>query len=156
MHTTLRPRLARVIGTALVALTSVGALASTTAPVAHAAMVAATAESSVEYGNADCGDSVPGAPVIGTARFLRSGDRMTVRYVMNAGDAATAYEVWLFDADTCGPLRRLGSFTTDAAGAGWFTSKQVNVAGSSRFYAAARDLTTFPGILHGSLAVDLP
>ena len=32
----------------------------------------------------------------------------------------------------------------------------VAVAGVTRFYAVARDTTTFVGLTHGSLAVDLP
>ncbi|MBM3660090.1 MAG: hypothetical protein FJW95_11405 [Actinobacteria bacterium] len=149
-------RLARVVRTALLALVSVGAVGTAVAPSAQAAIVAASAQTSVEYGNANCGDTVMGAPVIGNARFLRSGDRMTTRYVMSAGDANTQYEVWLYDGDACAPLRRLGTFSSDAAGAGAFTSKQVGVAGSSRFYAVAVDLSTFPGLVHSSLAVDLP
>jgi len=146
--------LTRLVTTVLMTLVVAGA--ALVAQVAPAGALTVTAEAHVEYGNADCGDTVLGAPVIGSARFVRSGDRMAVRYVMTAGDAATDYEVWLFDADTCGPLRRLGSFTSDAAGGGSVTSKQVGVAGSSRFYAVARDVSTFPGLLHGSLAVELP
>lgn len=146
----------RLAGTALLAVASVATVGTAAAPSAHAAIVTATAEATVEYGNGNCGDTVLGAPEIGSARFVRSGDRMSVRYVMGAGDAATTYEVWLFDGDTCAPLRRLGTFTSDAAGTGAFSSKQVGVAGSSRFYAVARDMTTFPGLQHGSLGVDLP
>ena len=146
----------RLAAATFLAVASVATVGATVAPSAHAVISTATAEATVEYGNGNCGDTVLGAPEIGSARFVRSGDRMAVRYVMGAGDATTTYEVWLFDGDTCAPLRRLGTFTSDGAGAGSFSSKQVGVAGSSRFYAVARDVSTFPGVLHGSLAVDLP
>jgi hypothetical protein len=97
-----------------------------------------------------------GAPVVGSVRFVRSGDQLRFRYVMTMGDPGTSYAVQLFDGDTCTSFGKVGSFTTDAAGAGRTVSVAVNVAGSSSFYAAAVDLTTFVGIRHGSLAVNLP
>lgn len=144
----------RTIAAAFLTLLLAGAAFVATAPAAGAA--SATAQADVQYGNNNCGDVVLGAPVIGYARFLRSGDRMMVRYVMTNGDANTQYAVHLLDADTCTSFGKIGSFTTDAAGAGWTTSRQVAVAGSDRFYAAAVDMSNFVGIRHGSLAVDLP
>lgn len=144
--------LSRLATAALLALAG-SALVLPASP-AHAATT--TAQAPVEYGNGDCGDPILGAPVIGSARFLRVDDRLSVRYVMTTGDATTDYDVFLFDGDTCAPLARLGSFSTDAAGAGHLTGKSVKVAGSTRFYAVARDTSNFVGIPHGSLAVDLP
>ena len=99
---------------------------------------------------------LPGDVVIGSVRFVRVGDQLTLRYVMDMGDPNTDYAVHLFDGDTCTSLGKVGSFSTDAAGAGRTVSRRVNVAGRDRFYAAAIDLTTFVGIPHGSYAVDLP
>ena len=146
--------LTRLITTTLLALVLSGVALST--QVKGAGALTTTANANVEYGNANCGDPVLGAPVIGTVRFLRSGDQVMLRYVMTAGDATTDYDVHLFDADTCALLGRLGSFATDAAGAGRFTSTRVAVAGTTRFYAVARDTSTFVGLTHGSLAVALP
>ena len=146
--------LSRLVTTTLLALVLSSAALLAQAPAAGA--LANVADANVEYGNNNCGDPVLGAPVVGTARFLRSGDQMLVRYVMTGGDANTKYDVRLYDADTCSPIAAVGSFTSDAAGAGWVTSKKLPVAGSKRFYAAARDASTFVGIYHGSLSVLLP
>lgn len=144
----------RLVTTALLALV----LASTAlvANVQGAAALGTAANADVQYGNNNCGDLVMGAPVIGTVRFVRSGDQLQLRYVMSAGDADTAYAVHLFDADTCGSFGKVASFTTNAAGVGRSTSRAVFVAGSDRFYAIAYDTSNFVGLTHGSLAVDLP
>jgi hypothetical protein len=146
--------LTRMITTALLALLLTGVTVASHAPAAGA--LDGTAEADVQYGNGNCGNLVMGAPVIGSVRFLRSGDQLTLRYVMTNGDANTAYAVHLYDADTCGSFGKVGSFTSNAAGVGRTVSRRVSVAGSDRFYAAAIDLSTFIGIGHGSLAVDLP
>ncbi len=146
--------LTRVLAAALMALTLAGTALATQAPPAGA--LNGTAQVDVQYGNNACGGVVMGAPVIGSARFVRVGDQLRFRYVMDMGDANTLYAVYLFDGDTCTSLGRVGSFHTDRAGVGWTVSHRVNVAGRDRFYATAVDLTTFVGIPHGSYAVDLP
>ena len=144
----------RVLVTAFVTLMLAGTMFATQAPSASALNGAAQVD--VQYGNNACGGVIMGAPEIGSVRFVRVGDQLTLRYVMDAGDPNTAYAVHLFDGDTCSSLGKVGSFTTDAAGVGRTVSRQVNVAGRDRFYAAAVDLTTYVGISHGSYAVDLP
>lgn len=146
--------LTRVVVAALATLTLAGTAVAMQAPTAGA--LDGTAQTRVQYGNNTCGGVIMGSPVIGSVRFVRVGDQLTFRYVMDMGDPNTDYSVRLFDGDTCTSLGRVGSFTTDAAGAGWTVSRRVNVAGRDRFYAAAVDLTTFVGIPHGSYAVDLP
>jgi hypothetical protein len=151
---TTRTSLTRLLAAAFLTLTLAGTALAVQAPSASALNGAAQVD--VQYGNNTCGGVVMGAPVIGSVRFVRVGDQLTFRYVMDMGDANTDYVVHLFDGDTCTSLGKVGSFTTDAAGAGRTVSRRVNVAGRDRFYAAAIDLTTFVGIPHGSYAVDLP
>jgi hypothetical protein len=146
--------LTRALVAAFVALVSAGTMAATQASSASA--LNGSAQVDVQYGNHTCGGVVMGAPVIGSVRFVRAGDQLTFRYVMDMGDPNTDYAVHLFDGDTCASLGKVGSITTDAAGVGRTVSRRVNVAGRDRFYAAAIDLTTYVGILHGSHAVDLP
>jgi len=125
-----------------------------TAP--YAGALNGTAQVDVQYGNNACGGVIMGAPVIGSTRFLRSGDQLQFRYVMTNGDDNTAYSVHLYDGDTCTSFGKVGSFTTDGAGAGRTVSRTVNVAGHDRFYAVAIDVSNYVGIAHGSYAVDLP
>lgn len=121
-----------------------------------AAAAVTTAEAQVEYGNANCGDTIMGAPVIGSARFVRSDNQLVLRYTMTAGDANTDYDVVVHDGDTCAPIGPAGSFTSNGAGRGRTQSKVLEVKGHDRFYAVATDTSNFVGITHGSLAVDLP
>ena len=152
---TSKPRsLTRLLVAVFVILTLAGTMVAAQAPTAGA--LNGSAQVDVQYGNNTCGGVVMGAPVIGSVRFVRVGDQLTFRYVMDMGDPNTDYAVHVFDGDTCTSLGKVGSFSTDAAGAGRTVSRGVNVAGRDRFYAAAIDLTTFVGIPHGSYAVDLP
>ena len=152
---TLKTRsLTRLLVAAFVTVALAGTMFAAQAPSAGA--LNGSAQVDVQYGNNTCGGVVMGAPVIGSVRFVRVGDQLTLRYVMDMGDPNTDYAVHLFDGDSCTSLGKVGSFHTDAAGTGRTVSRQVNVAGRDRFYAAAIDLTTFVGIPHGSLAVDLP
>ena len=146
--------LTRTLAAAFLTLVVVGTMVAIHVPSAGA--LNGSAQVDVQYGNNACGGVIMGAPVIGSVRFVRVGDQLTLRYVMDTGDANTDYAVHLFDGDTCTSLGKVGSFSTDAAGAGRTVSRRVNVAGRDRFYAAAVDLTTFVGISHGSHAVDLP
>jgi hypothetical protein len=146
--------LTRLVTTTLLALVLSSVALVTSAQGASA--LSTIADANVEYGNNNCGDPILGAPVIGTVRFLRSGNQLMLRYVMVAGDANTQYSVHLFDADTCASLGKVASFTTDAAGVGRSTSRPVLVGGSTRFYAIAFDTSNFVGLTHASLAVDLP
>jgi hypothetical protein len=146
--------LTRMLVAVFPALMLAGATVATQASAAGA--LNGAAQVAVQYGNNTCGGVVMGAPEIGSVRFVRVGDQLTFRYVMDMGDPNTDYAVHLFDGDTCTSLGKVGSFSTDAAGAGRTVSRRVNVAGRDRFYAAAIDLTTFVGIPHGSYAVDLP
>jgi hypothetical protein len=152
---TLKTRsLTRMLVAAFVTLVLAGTMAATQASSASA--LNGSAQVDVQYGNNACGGVIMGAPEIGSVRFVRVGDQLTLRYVMDMGDPNTDYAVHLFDGDTCTSFGKVGSFRTDAAGVGRTVSRRVNVAGHDRFYAAAIDLTTYVGISHGSYAVDLP
>lgn len=146
--------LTRPITTAILVLLL--ALAALAVHVPAAGALNGTAVADVQYGNNACGGLVMGAPVIGSVRFVRTGDQLVFRYVMTNGDANTTYVVHLYDADTCTSMGKVGSFATDRTGAGRTVSRRTNVAGHSSFYAAAIDVSTYVGIPHGSLAVDLP
>ena len=134
MTVTTRP-LARMLVAAFVTLMLAGTMFATQAPSASA--LNGSAEVEVQYGNNACGGVIMGAPEIGSVRFARVGDQLTLRCVMDAGDPNTAYAVHLFDGDTGTSLGKVGSFTTDATGVGRTVSRRVNVAGRDRFYAAA-------------------
>lgn len=150
MHTR---SLTRVVTTTLLALVISGVALVSQMPAAGAVT---TADAKVQYGNASCGSPVLGAPVIGIARFVRSGDHLAPRISMTAGDPNTDYDLVLHDADTCAPLGVAGSFTTDAFGRARFMGGRIDVAGSTRFFAAAVDTSNFVGLTHGSMAVNLP
>jgi hypothetical protein len=73
----------------------------------------------VERHNDDCGDS-QGKKVIGTTRFTRSGDTLSVVYRVSGADPGHTYEIDVWDAGTpgCDLIKFLGYFKVGPDGGG--------------------------------------
>jgi hypothetical protein len=126
---------------------------------ADVARAAPPLQADVEYGSFTCGTHVQGVPIVGTAGFKRGGDRLKLSFSLQSSpEVNTDYDVYLFDGDTCTEIGGvLGSFTTDASGAGSLHVKKIDVSGHDTFFARAVDTSSiFAGITHTSLKVDLP
>jgi hypothetical protein len=85
----------------------------------------------VERHNDDCGDS-QGKQVIGTTRFTRSGDTLSVVHRVYGADPGSRYEIDLYDAGTpgCDFIKYLGKFKVGANGDGSKTGT-ADVSGTS-------------------------
>lgn len=92
-----------------------------------------------EYGNANCGGHIPGAPLLAIVDFTRQGGHMTIRVRMD-GDPATAntdYILSLWNAADCSQIGGVvGTITTDAFGVADETFSKIGTKGAKTFFAA--------------------
>jgi hypothetical protein len=113
----LQPYRRRSYGTLVVALVAIVALAI---PVAQGTARPGS-ETSVpierHLGPNSCGVS-HGKKIIGSARFTRSGDTVTIAWKLNGADPGSYYALYLFDAHSCKYFALLGKFKVDASGSG--------------------------------------
>jgi hypothetical protein len=97
-----------------------------------------TAAANLEYGNQACGAHIPGAPILGTVEFTRTGGQMALR-VQVGGEGATAdtdYVLTLWNASDCSQIGgEIATITTDGSGVADETFTGIKLKGAKSFFA---------------------
>ncbi len=102
-------------------LTATTALMAGMAGTAYATSYKATELVQKENGN--CGRFEEGKPIIGSAKFTRTENKLKVTYKAKGLAPLTTYEFEFYNASPCELIATSGSLTTNAKGAGSVTAE---------------------------------
>jgi hypothetical protein len=142
-HSTSLRRVARAVALVVLALGVWQGVALAGATGEHATVP-------VQQFNSFCG-SDSGGTVIGSVRFTRSGDKLTVAFKLKGALGKTHYAITLWDGSDCSQIAELGDVYTTANGKGSRTF-HTTVGGQSQFFASGHDGSHY----NDTLIVTLP
>jgi hypothetical protein len=97
-----------------------------------------TATANIEYGNAACGNHIPGAPIVGTVEFTRTGGQMALRVQVGGegADADTDYILTLWNASNCSQIGgEIATITTDGSGLADESFTGIRLKGAKSVFA---------------------
>ena len=92
-----------------------------------------------EYGNANCGGHIEGAPLLGSVEFTRSGGHMTLRVELDGAPATadTDYILSLWNATDCTKIGGdIATLTTNGFAVATATFEGIRLKGAKSVFAA--------------------
>jgi hypothetical protein len=133
----------------VLAITGIAALATPAA--ASAKALKATAE--VQHENHNCGEPIENQPIIGSAKFTRQGNTLTVSYKAKGLEPRQTY-AFMFFGDGCTFLGAPATFVTNAKGTGHVKASMTVPEADSKFFVDGFAEATNQG--NDSFIVTLP
>jgi hypothetical protein len=122
---------------------------------AHAASFKGSAL--VQSGNANCGKyELLGGPVTGSAKFVRTENKLKVTYKAKQLAPEETYELLFYDANPCGVITGAGTFVSSKKGTGKITAEVTVPEENSEFFVDAAALGSGLPFSNDSFVVTLP